>query len=229
MKLRIVPMNPVRWVLRSLQTKGLAQTVKVAWSFLADLSFDWKYGTDTIRRVEMSSLVIYSENKVNACRYGATKTQPFVELIRRLVAPTDSVFVDIGCGKGKVLLLAALCGFRRIIGIDFSPDLCRIARTNISIFQKKRPLHSSIKIIECDAAHYQFGPEESIFFTFDPFNAAVLDQVLNNLRLSIQETPRKIWFIYHSPEHYRTIEQAQVFKSCQDFNITGTRFKVYLN
>lgn len=222
-----IPMDPFRWAIRSSRKRGLAQTVKVAWSFLADLSFDWKYGTDTIRRVEMNTLEIKSANRCNAQRYGASKEQPFIRLMQRLDLPRNSVFVDIGSGKGKVLLMAAQYGFERIIGIEFSPELCEIARANIETFQKRQVLHSHIEIVECDAASYRFGPEEKVFFMFDPFNGSVLKQVIENLRISLEQSPRKVWFIYHSPEHHNVMEMSGLFQSCMDFNIIGTEFKVY--
>lgn len=222
-------MDPFLWAVRSFRKRGFVQTAKVAWSFFEDLFYDWKYGTDTNRRVEMSTLPIESTNRGNAKRYGATKAQPFMKLMRRLEIPSNSVFVDIGSGKGKVLLMAAQCGFERIIGIDFSPELCAIARVNIAAFQKRHLLHSAIEIVECDAISYRFSPEENVFFIFDPFNGKVLKQVLERLRISLKEALRKVWFIYHSPEHHNVIEKSRLFQSCMDFNISGTEFKVYTN
>src|SRR5579872_6214005 len=39
-------------------------------------------------------------------------------------------FVDIGCGKGRALLLADDFNFARIVGVDFSKRLIRIASRN---------------------------------------------------------------------------------------------------
>jgi len=229
MKSRVLPENPFLWAIERLRHRGLAKTTKVVWSFTTDLFFDWRYGTDTIRRVEISSLEISSANKANADQYGATKTGPFMGLIRQLAVPRESVFVDIGSGKGKVLLVAAQCGFRKIVGIEFSPELCRLARANIALFEKKRPLHSPIEIVECDAARYRFRPDENVFFLYDPFNASVLEQVMENIRVSLEEAPRTAWLIYSAPRHYTTIDRAQVFEHCQNFSILGTDFKVYTN
>src|SRR5713101_6823082 len=41
-------------------------------------------------------------------------------------------FVDIGCGKGRILLSALALPFRRIVGVEFSPVLCRIAEKNVA-------------------------------------------------------------------------------------------------
>ena len=41
-------------------------------------------------------------------------------------------FVDYGSGKGRVLMLAAAYPFRRILGVEFSESLDRVARDNIA-------------------------------------------------------------------------------------------------
>ncbi len=46
------------------------------------------------------------------------------------------VFVDFGFGKGTALLLATEFPFKRIIGVEFSPELHRIAEENIKRFPK---------------------------------------------------------------------------------------------
>src|ERR1700760_2411871 len=43
-------------------------------------------------------------------------------------------FVDIGSGKGRALLLATDYPFRKIVGIELSPELDRIARANVARF-----------------------------------------------------------------------------------------------
>jgi 2-polyprenyl-3-methyl-5-hydroxy-6-metoxy-1,4-benzoquinol methylase len=47
-----------------------------------------------------------------------------------------ATFIDIGCGKGRVLLMAAEHGFRKIIGIDFAADLCLTARGNVEQYRR---------------------------------------------------------------------------------------------
>lgn len=40
-------------------------------------------------------------------------------------------FVDVGCGKGRILIEALALGFDRVIGIEYDPELCRVARANV--------------------------------------------------------------------------------------------------
>ena len=44
-------------------------------------------------------------------------------------------FVDLGCGKGKPLMVAASYGFRRLVGVDISAECIAIARRNIAGLQ----------------------------------------------------------------------------------------------
>ena len=47
-------------------------------------------------------------------------------------------FVDVGSGKGRALLLASDYPFREIIGVELSPELERVARTNIARYTGTR-------------------------------------------------------------------------------------------
>jgi hypothetical protein len=44
-------------------------------------------------------------------------------LLSCLRNPTAYTFLDLGCGKGRVLALAAEAGFQRIIGVEINPAL----------------------------------------------------------------------------------------------------------
>lgn len=42
------------------------------------------------------------------------------------------MFLDLGSGKGRMVLSAARFPFRRIIGVELSNDLTAIARRNVA-------------------------------------------------------------------------------------------------
>jgi cyclopropane fatty-acyl-phospholipid synthase-like methyltransferase len=52
-------------------------------------------------------------------------------LDRLQLDPRDFVFVDLGSGKGRVILRAATRPFRRVEGVEFSEPLHRVALRNI--------------------------------------------------------------------------------------------------
>lgn len=70
--------------------------------------------------------------------YMATKTVHLRMALKALKIPKGKVLVDIGSGKGRVLLVASEFGFREARGIEFSPKLCAIAKENLEIFKAKK-------------------------------------------------------------------------------------------
>src|ERR1700719_3166712 len=74
--------------------------------------------------------------------YSAVAPSVFREACRRWRATLPSAarieaytFVDIGAGKGRALLLAAELPFRKVIGVELSEELARIAQKNITLWK----------------------------------------------------------------------------------------------
>ena len=222
-------MNPITWARRSIRRRGLLQTSKVAGSVARDFFFDWRYGTDTRRMVDADDLETESENKSRAVQYQATKAWSFLKLLRAIQIPSDGTFVDIGSGKGRALLIAAHYGFKRSVGIEFSPQLCAIARKNVATFQKSSLLRSEIEVIEGDAALCPIESEMNVFYMYNPFDAVVLSRVLANIGESVAQSPRKIWLIYNTPLHHDVIERSGIFGDGSFREIGGTEFRIYAN
>lgn len=221
-------MGAIAWAVNSVRTRGLAQTAKVATSAIADLSFDLKYGTDTTRWVRVDDLGEVGENKIHSVHYQATKARPLRHLLHSLDLPKDQVFVDFGSGKGRALMIAAECGFQKVVGVEFSPALCDQARKNMKIFRTKRNVSTEIEIVRADVAHYQIQPDQSVFFMYNPFGDAVMEHVVINLRRSLEQAPRPVWLIYNTPLCHGVIEKSGLFRNRLNREIGGTSFVVYL-
>jgi predicted RNA methylase len=201
-------MNTFRRFANSLEQKGVRQTARlvvkyagVTASRVGDLWFDIRYGTDTSGIIEVDHLEdVTSPNKRFAMRYEVTRARPFQRLLRLLDLPTDGVFVDIGCGKGRVLMVAAGCGFTRLAGVEYSHELCEVARENLSLFRRKTGLKFDAEVVEADAVDYDIPPDASVFFMFNPFYSEILEMVAWKIARSVAEHPRKVWLIYLYPE-----------------------------
>jgi hypothetical protein len=61
-------------------------------------------------------------------------------MLRDLPIPDVSgyTFIDMGSGKGRMLLLAAEPPFRRIIGVEFASDLDALARSNVKTYRNPK-------------------------------------------------------------------------------------------
>ena len=60
-------------------------------------------------------------------------------------------FVDIGCGKGRPLVVASEFGFERVLGVELAPHIAHIARTNAAAIAAQHPDRTPIKILVGDA------------------------------------------------------------------------------
>ncbi len=228
-KIQILGKNPLHWFFESVRRYGLGQTFVIIWSVIIDARFDPKYGTDTARRIPREQIETKSENIVHCVNYGASKELPFRKLMERLKLPRDGVFVDLGSGKGRALMLAAKYGFRKVIGIEFSGALCAVARNNLQKFKQKFHTTSEVEVIESDVTKYSFRDDETVFFMLDPFNAPVLTQVLANIRASVERKPRTVWLIYSVPREQHIVEQSGLFTRNQLYFMVGAEFRVYTN
>lgn len=202
MSQRFVP--SVSWIYRK---RGLKETTRVLvsailyrlWLHLTpdgrrELNFDRIHGTDTDGYTEPSEFGLESPNIKHASYYVSSKLRTFEFLVRKLPRiAKDYSFVDVGCGKGRVLIRAIELGFRKIYGVDLSPRLVDIAVRNM-----ERCSHCAS--IKCqDACDYQFPDDDLVVYMFNPFREAVMQRFIRNLEDFIRRSHRKVYIIYATP------------------------------
>lgn len=217
------------WVIRSVQQRGVRKTVAIATSFAADYTFDLKYGTET----HIQTFPDYSDpNTAGFAHYQATKAGPFLTMLQSLDFPPQSVFVDVGCGKGKALMVAGLLSkggqpfFKRIVGLEYDKGLCRHAVRNVEIFRQKQQL-PPVEIVEGDAAKHAFAGDENVIFLYNSFDDSVLKRFLVALERSLAEHPRKLWLIYGSPRFPEIVDNSGLFEERKQYDFSGNDFYVY--
>jgi SAM-dependent methyltransferase len=218
------------WLKKSLREKGPIGVADFAVSFFSDYLFDIRYGTSTGGWIPTSQLQINSSTIDHSVRYQATKARPFRKLLERLSFPKNSVFVDVGSGKGKTLLIASGYGFKRVSGIDFSPYLCEIARSNADVYRTRSGCKEVvIEIIESDIVEYNIRSDENVFYLYNPFDEIILKTFLDNLRKSVDKSYRKVLLIYHIPRCGNAVENHGLFARRTKYFLGGTDFVVYEN
>jgi len=111
----------------------------------------------------------------------------------------QAAFIDIGCGKGRVLLMAAEHGFRKIIGVDFAADLCLAARDNVERYRRSSNSSAVFSIEQRDACTYNVPDQPGVLFLYNPFNESVMRSFVANVERSLSQHPREFYVIYHMP------------------------------
>jgi SAM-dependent methyltransferase len=190
-------------VFARIRRYGVCATVKKSLEYLTYKKdpFDRTHGTDTGRIEPLWRLHVTSPNKRFAVRYQTTDGSDFLEALRSLcLDPAKFLFIDLGCGKGRPLLIAAKCGFRRVIGVEFAHDLAEIAQSNIRVTNSK-----NITVIEGDVAEFQFPDNPIVLYMFNPFTVEIMERVLENLRSS---SLTKLYVIYTNPTCFKLLDQS---------------------
>jgi SAM-dependent methyltransferase len=175
-----------------------------------DRDFDARFGTDTQGEIPAEHLAHERAIASQSVSYEPTDPAAFRVMIEHIpIAPREYTFVDLGSGKGRALLLAALAGFRRIIGVEASPMLHRVAGENLKAWARAGMPARGMKLLLQDAAAYTPPPDPCLIFLFNPFHARVMGRVLRNLRLSLQRTPRPLWLLYYNPQLTPQLERER--------------------
>ena len=104
-------------------------------------------------------------------------------LDRLQLNPRDFVFVDLGSGKGRVILRAATRPFRRVEGVEFSEPLHRVALRNIDKARAAGALrapvvaHNSVM----DATAFDPPREPLVIYSFNPFGKKIMQRFVERL------------------------------------------------
>lgn len=214
-------------VRRALGESGVRGTMTRVTNKVIDYSFDIRYGTDTSQWVQVADFGVNSPNLEHAGHYCPTRARQLRMLLNDLQLPRDGAFVDIGSGKGRVLLIASTHGFSRLVGVEISPRLCAIARANVDIYQRKIGTDLPIQIVESDAADFALRDDETVFFLYNPFQPVIIETVLQSIGESLRRRPRKVWLIYNNPVNHRVIDDSPIFVKCGEYRYPSLEVTLY--
>ncbi len=179
-----------------MRRHGMRYSVGLLWR---ELLFDLRYRVDTMSPCKLESLSIASGTIDSSVQYQGADPRLVRELFE-LLAPKScaSTFVDFGCGKGRVLILAALHGFEKVWGVEFASELASACRRNLgktsALFQDGR-----VEIFEGDAAEFELPAGAITAFLYNPFVGNPLREVVERLKQRAHGKPEAVQIIYVNP------------------------------
>ncbi|RYD70441.1 MAG: class I SAM-dependent methyltransferase, partial [Sphingobacteriales bacterium] len=109
--------------------------------------------------------------------------------------------LDLGCGKGRALCVAAHYGFRQLTGIDISKSFLTTAKENIESTIQTLEIKPEYKLHHADAYYFEIPDSCDCVFLFNPFNDVIMSGVAENISLSLRRNPRTMFILYKNPLH----------------------------
>jgi SAM-dependent methyltransferase len=161
--------------------------------------YDYENGVDTSGYVPPEGLPKSTfSQEMRAC-YGGSQPSIIRAALETIPALEAFTFVDLGCGKGRPLLVASEFPFLRIIGVELSVPLAQAAERNVEVMRRRFPGRHPLQIVNRDAAAFVFPAGDLVIFLYNPFGAEVIQQVIVNLEAALAASNCSLFVVYYNP------------------------------
>jgi len=167
------------------------------WERVKNKVYDWRHGTNTHQECFLNTQGVTDVQALQGNDvYRPFWRKEFFDAIRALdVELTDHLFIDIGSGKGKLLLLASHFPFSGIVGIEYAPALHATAVNNIKQFKNKagRP---DIISVNANAMTWELPTKPAVYFLYNPFDLKTTQAFFARLDEHVARTAVPTFMIY---------------------------------
>ena len=155
---------------------------------------------------------VVGSNAAGGRAYHPTRGRHLEVLWRRLELPPGLGLLDVGCGKGLVLLHAARQSFHRVVGVEYAASLVSVAHQNVARFQARTRSTVPIEVVHADAAAWPIPSDLHVVYVFNPFDEHVFEQVVAQVHASHARTPRPMWLVVNKAQHDAMVLGPGLFK-----------------
>src|SRR5215212_9415163 len=135
-----------------------------------ETSFDARHNVDTRTRRDSSWMArITSSNWIHGIGYAPVPAADLSKILTALnLDHRQFVFVDLGAGKGRAVLVAAQFPFKQILGIEYSPSLVDSMKTNIASYRNPQQRCFDLDAILQDATEFDLPLDPLVLFCHHP-------------------------------------------------------------
>jgi len=177
-----------------------------------ETEFDQQFGVDTAGRINQVELKINSPNQLHAVAYGGSDPKFFRDAISSLpIGNKHFVFIDFGSGKGRAVLMAMEFPFKKIVGVEFSEELHKIAQNNIRRFHMNTLKCTDAEPLCMDVVDYILPDDCLVCYFCNPFDETLMAQMMERIQESFLRNQREIFIVYYNPKEAHVIDQLDCF------------------
>ena len=164
--------------------------------------FDAKYGTDT-------SGIDFATPPGT---YVPTLPRMFREIMPRFdVRFEDYIFLDVGSGKGRAVLLASEYPFKRCVGLELSPVHSATAERNIAVYRSPTQRCFDLQAVCGDALTFDYPKDDLFLWLANPFLTDLMVLFVQALGRALGEKQRLI-VVYCQQQSHAVFDDAAFIK-----------------
>ena len=172
-----------------------------------NLLYDFTRGVSTHQYLQPDELQIVGPNAEHSVLYMSSWTRVIRKSTRQAVSALRLLngepisLIDVGSGKGKVLLVWEEMYKDRIkfpiLGIEFSPILSAVCIANL-----KKVNAQNSQLYEGDVLEFPLETLNSnvVFYMYNPFDQVIMDKFLHKVK-AVMPKDSNIIFIYNNSTH----------------------------
>lgn len=194
---------------------------------LLDKEFDRRFG------IESSERKATKMHSPDAEQHQPISYTDMRQLLDRMTIYPEDIFLDYGAGMGRAVCLAAMYRFRAVLGVEISPELCRLAIRNLERVRSKLRC-KDVRIVNASAVEYEVPTSVSVIFFFNPFGMETREAVLDRIEQSLREARRSLRVIFYgtlSSNAFRQQAEKRDWLALESETVlkTGARVLHYVN
>jgi hypothetical protein len=183
--------------------------------------FDQLHGTDTSGLIPGKVIALGTGAKVEelTAYYGVAPSilHGVLDIWLQRTSPQpieQTVFLDVGAGKGRAMLLASQFPFLRVEGVELNADLASVAQENIELWADDEHANAlaPLALHHADAIKHPLPVEPTLAFLFHPFELPILRRFLKHVETSQAAHPKTFDLLYANAEHGSLLDRHPAFK-----------------
>jgi SAM-dependent methyltransferase len=174
---------------------------------------DRQLGVETSAQVPRSAQMSGVKMDKYAVQYQGLQPSILRKCLNLIGVTDEMTFIDIGCGKGRALMVAAEYPFRQIIGVELSDFILATARLNFKNLTKKNARYGDVKLLHGDASDPPLDRGINVLAFFNSFTGDPVHFLIENMRQHLKASPEsEIWLICLNPVSFQAFDECGFLK-----------------
>lgn len=172
------------------------------------------------------TMVYQCEENEHNNNYSKSPQKILEKIFREIDFSKPHSFLDLGCGKGYVMVNAAKYPFIHVGGVEYTPELCDICKNNLEVLK----LEQKIQVFNCDAKEFRYYADYDVFYFCNPFDETILSVVAKKIYESHRYNECTLYYLNpHQEERQKAILDAgfKLVKLMPDDSESYFDIKVY--